>query len=96
MYTETSLEKSGLCFTCNNGSICVLREKRGFDAYYCETFDINASNGHGRIAQFVDEVKPLAKKADSKFLGLCSNCENCESCHLPKPDGGVWHCEEYC
>lgn len=27
--------------------------------------------------------------------GLCVNCENRQTCLLPKPEGGVWHCEEY-
>jgi hypothetical protein len=28
-------------------------------------------------------------------LGLCSTCENSETCTFQKPEGGVWHCEEY-
>jgi DNA-binding NtrC family response regulator len=31
----------------------------------------------------------------TKFLGLCSNCDNRETCAYPKPEGGVWRCEEY-
>lgn len=27
--------------------------------------------------------------------GLCVNCENRHTCEFVKPDGGVWHCEEY-
>jgi NADH-quinone oxidoreductase subunit E len=27
--------------------------------------------------------------------GLCVNCENRHTCEFMKPDGGVWHCEEY-
>lgn len=27
--------------------------------------------------------------------GLCINCENRNTCKYIKPDGGVWHCEEY-
>jgi hypothetical protein len=29
------------------------------------------------------------------FLGLCRNCENRRTCAFPKPEGGIWHCEEY-
>jgi len=29
------------------------------------------------------------------FLGLCVNCEDRETCIYPKPEGGVWRCEEY-
>lgn len=27
--------------------------------------------------------------------GLCVNCENRHTCEFVKPNGGVWHCEEY-
>jgi hypothetical protein len=27
--------------------------------------------------------------------GLCINCENRHTCEFIKPNGGVWHCEEY-
>jgi len=29
------------------------------------------------------------------FIGLCSDCEGRQTCAFPKPEGGVWHCEEY-
>jgi hypothetical protein len=32
--------------------------------------------------------KPLAR-------GLCSICEDRAACTYPKPEGGVWHCEDY-
>jgi len=28
--------------------------------------------------------------------GLCSDCQNREQCAWRIPEGGVWHCEEYC
>jgi len=31
----------------------------------------------------------------SPFKGLCINCDNRFTCVLPRPAGGVWHCEEY-
>jgi hypothetical protein len=27
--------------------------------------------------------------------GLCINCDVRETCTFPKPEGGVWFCEEY-
>ena len=27
--------------------------------------------------------------------GLCRNCKKEKTCKLPKPEGGVWRCEEY-
>jgi len=44
-------------------------------------------NGDGLARQQHNDCGP--------FLGLCVNCEDRETCVYPKPDGGVWHCEEY-
>lgn len=27
--------------------------------------------------------------------GLCATCELCETCTFPRPESGVWRCEEY-
>ncbi|KPJ66922.1 hypothetical protein AMJ44_07635 [candidate division WOR-1 bacterium DG_54_3] len=38
----------------------------------------------------------IAEEKDSgRYKGLCRNCEKRENCMLPKPEGGVWRCEEY-
>jgi len=31
----------------------------------------------------------------SRYKGLCKNCKKRDSCELPKPEGGVWRCEDY-
>ncbi len=31
----------------------------------------------------------------SYHKGLCMNCDERETCMLPRPESGVWHCEEY-
>ena len=33
------------------------------------------------------------KSAEQK--GLCRNCKKEKTCKLPKPEGGVWRCEDY-
>jgi hypothetical protein len=30
-----------------------------------------------------------------QYKGLCRNCKRLKTCTLPKPQGGVWRCEEY-
>ncbi|MHC4942009.1 MAG: hypothetical protein ACYTG7_03225 [Planctomycetota bacterium] len=43
-----------------------------------------------------DSSKPKsAEKEAEGFKGLCMNCAHREICLYPKPEGGVWHCEEY-
>ena len=34
-------------------------------------------------------------KNSEQFKGLCKNCKKRKTCTLPKPEGGVWRCEEY-
>ena len=36
-----------------------------------------------------------AKEESSKVKGLCKNCKKRRTCELPKPEGGVWRCEDY-
>jgi glutamate dehydrogenase (NAD(P)+) len=33
--------------------------------------------------------------APTKVLGLCETCAKDETCSLPKPEGGVWRCQDY-
>jgi hypothetical protein len=35
------------------------------------------------------------EKDSAKYKGLCRNCKKSGICSLPKPDGGVWRCEQY-
>jgi hypothetical protein len=30
------------------------------------------------------------------FAGLCVSCQLRWTCLFPKPEGGVWNCDEYC
>ncbi len=36
-----------------------------------------------------------AEEEAAKYAGLCVNCEHRRTCTYPKPEGGVWHCEDY-
>ncbi|MBU1319329.1 MAG: hypothetical protein KKG33_00510 [candidate division Zixibacteria bacterium] len=97
MNSVTRIESNGLCRTCNNESICVYRLKRGYDALYCDMFDDYVkpgSNGNGHHDS--DAVVAAEPAQLSELKGLCANCDHKDRCTLPKPEGGVWHCEEYC
>lgn len=83
----------GLCATCNNAESCIYRKRRGTDAIYCEMFDGYAPpNGRG-VAPVVMVTPDTAESGE--FKGLCVNCAHRDTCKLPRPKGGVWHCEEY-
>ena len=86
----------GLCVTCNNAKDCVYRKRRGTDAICCEMFDGYALPGAVRgkgVAPVIVTAPDMA--LSGKFKGLCVNCAHRDDCKLPRPEGGVWHCEEY-
>lgn len=45
----------------------------------------------------VDQVNEVNKDKKNKkpLKGLCINCEHRDTCTLPRPETGVWYCEEY-
>jgi hypothetical protein len=90
----------GLCATCNSADDCVYRKRRGVDAQFCELFDGQAASGNessaGDAATEVVVAPEQPQVFDIRELkGLCVNCAYRDDCKLPRPRGGVWHCEEY-
>jgi hypothetical protein len=86
----------GLCLTCNNADTCVYRERRGADATYCEMFDDYVSlNGRGSSKAALTVAATEAASGSAETKGLCLNCAHHDGCRLPRPETGVWHCEEY-
>lgn len=92
----------GICITCIHRSNCLsfqnaLRAAR--PVWHCYEYD------HGRIDECPNlsrdmpaalhgvDSTPVAGAERAK--GLCINCANRSLCMLPRPAGGVWHCEEY-
>ena len=65
---------------------------------YCEEFEIEVTTP-GKTP--VDETSRVAERHNAEVedssvsIGLCMDCENVRTCVFPKPEGGVWHCEEY-
>jgi hypothetical protein len=55
-----------------------------------ENPDDTASSAEGSGAGSDEE-----EQDSSKHKGLCKNCKKRDSCQLPKPEGGVWRCEDY-
>lgn len=49
------------------------------------------------VAQSSDLRKDIRNRDREKKNneGLCLNCVKRDWCRLPKPEGGVWRCEEY-
>jgi hypothetical protein len=89
--------KEGLCQTCRHGSGCALDNGSERVRQECEEFEVLGS-GVPQAAVAVRPAGAAAKaksKAEVELLGLCQNCRVRSSCRLPRPEGGIWFCEEY-
>jgi len=81
----------GLCSTCNHAAVCSHGGTPGRPVFYCEEFDAYVAV---RTSPAVERT-PSPTAANARDIGLCVNCDNRSACTHPKPEGGVWHCEEY-
>ena len=88
-----SITHYNLCSICMGYATCTFVKKTGKPVLFCEEFKEYPSQG-----KKLEQKKESADKTkinDQVYKGLCCNCENRENCMFPKPEGGVWHCEEY-
>lgn len=95
---SANVEYSGLCSTCKNCSDCTFPRDAHKPVFYCEQFEIERPSpirtARKKRAELAESDAVEAEEATS-FFGLCSDCECRNTCVFPRPEGGVWHCEEY-
>ena len=90
-------EYIGLCRVCDNGPNCTFRKDVNRPAYYCEEFFIETFRSVRYLIPETprEESEPVENSDESNAIGLCRTCGNRDSCTFQKPEGGIWHCEEY-
>ncbi len=82
----------GLCRTCAHRDNCSLSGRDGIGISECAEYEPASvtpvpSGGGAPTEEQVADAAPV--------LGLCMDCAGREGCTFNKPEGGVWHCEEY-
>lgn len=82
-----------LCSSCRHAAGCTFQKDRQIPSLYCEEFEIDTGPPVQPAAKEIPAAN--ADKDSCEFIGLCSNCDNRKTCDFPKPEGGIWHCEEY-
>ena len=93
-------ESQGLCSTCNNAPSCFYHASRG-PALFCELFDnyappaVQTSVAKTPLAATPSIARTAVEEEAAEYTGLCMNCENRRTCGHLKPEGGIWHCEDY-
>ncbi|MBE0534032.1 MAG: hypothetical protein IH624_00060 [Phycisphaerae bacterium] len=85
-----------LCSTCKHAVTCVYVQVAQRPSFYCEEFEIEILPAKVGIQGLVSgSAAPVTPESEG-LIGLCLDCENRLACVFPKPEGGIWHCEEYC
>lgn len=90
---------TGICAHCASASGCTYPKEAGRPTLFCDEFEGFAPRAAANIAS-IHEGRRAAPQVDSSrelaiYKGLCRTCANRDGCDFPKPEGGVWRCEEY-
>lgn len=91
----------GICLICKNANTCVFPRDPNRPLLYCDELELDDPLPKGTreamVSSYADMLEQTCRrsKGSEAPLGLCKLCENREECTFPKPEGGVWHCEEY-
>lgn len=92
-------EHKGLCLSCRNSLTCTFLENHNEAVLQCDEFDgfeLRVRKPEHSLLKSTTGSKSNSEKKDPNGArGLCANCEDRKACTYPKPEGGVWHCEEY-
>ena len=83
-----------LCSNCNHAEACGGRSSPRRPIFFCEEFDVFVPVPISPPVRSLP-TQPNKRQSTNEHTGLCMNCDNAETCTLPKPEGGIWHCEEY-
>ncbi len=105
-----AIASCGLCSTCSHAPSCTYQRDPKRPVVDCEEFEtevgepvklsgLRHAEADSAAQAGRDVVSSGASPGDeddfARYKGLCGNCEDRRGCTFPKPEGGVWHCEEY-
>jgi hypothetical protein len=91
----------GLCSYCKSAPICTFTRDPNRPVCECDEFGAFTYAPVRVPSQKKIPLKRFSKNASTNedpfhlHKGLCSQCEGRTNCIYPKPEGGVWHCEEF-
>ena len=90
---------SSLCANCDHAPGCILPRASSLPIIHCEEWAAAGPEPEAS-ARFIArlharETAAQPAAAALQIKGLCATCESFTTCAFAKPDGGVWHCEEY-
>jgi hypothetical protein len=91
-----------LCLLCSKAGTCLQAKNCVPSMPHCEQFVFSGPT-HNRAHELASGMRrSLSKRKsapraarDESSPGLCRTCRKRNVCELPKPLGGVWHCQEF-
>ena len=95
------MKHRGLCMTCENAPTCMFPKDPDWPVFFCELFEsrvslpVEAAGVDSASAIGPSTIESPGLEVPPEFKGLCCDCSNRSTCTFMKPEGGVWHCEEY-
>jgi len=92
-----NVEQNTICSTCQHKPYCTNARNASGSIIYCEEFELEypaTPESQGKVRQ-ISQRYSYEKQEPNGLIGLCSDCRGWRSCTFPKPEGGIWHCEEY-
>ncbi len=92
--SDASAPYRDLCSNCDNGEACRGGTRPRRPIFVCDEFVVSGALPAPELDRAVTE-KPRETQNANQYIGLCVNCDNARTCISPKPEGGIWHCEEF-
>ena len=88
--------EESLCTSCINDPYCIYPRDSTRPTMECEEFEGYVLPPAAPLSLSVpsSERRMVTEEDSGEFKGLCATCENRKTCIYPKPEGGIWHCEE--
>lgn len=89
----------GLCSICENAMHCTFPRQAERPVMQCDEYEDLIEERLTQALQaprlrLVTEPAPEDEASD-RTRGLCRTCEHRETCTYPRPESGVWRCEEF-
>lgn len=85
----------GLCTTCENEINCTFPRSADHPVLTCDEFVGVVEPSPSPVVQSRRTDDRFAQANREWFPGLCKTCEKRETCTYPKPEGGVFNCDEF-
>lgn len=86
----------GICAVCVKMPDCIYLDSAKHAILMCEMFEAHPVLANSPVSTSTARSMHT-QVADKRMqnMGLCGSCAKRETCIYPKPETGVWRCEEY-